>query len=154
MIFIINIAGRMMKRWSCGAGGSTVPSPYMTSVSSTTITSLPNKTRDKSRNLTPNRSRDKSRKSQSRDSHHVPASRDKSDSHDARSGSARVGARSAGAKKITVSASDNALIVTREGDQIARKTAANLKNPRSKRFVQSVWTEEFCKLMDLRMYSH
>ncbi|XP_063692445.1 uncharacterized protein LOC134824471 [Bolinopsis microptera] len=139
--------GRMMKRWS-----SETNSPYMASVSSTTITSLPNK------NKPPSRSRDKIRKSQSRDSHHP--TRDKSTSRDARGSSARdnsvsrVGSKSAGAKKIPVSASDNALIVTREGDQIARKTAANLKNPRSKRFVQSVWTEEFCKLMDLRMYSH
>ena len=39
-------------------------------------------------------------------------------------------------------------------DQISLKTAAPLKNPRSKQFVQSVWTEEFCKLMDLRMYLH
>ena len=135
-----------------------MPSPYMTSVSSTTITSLPNKSRDKSRNSTPNRSRDKSRKSQSRNSLHTPGPRDKSESRDARSSSARdksrAGVRSAGSNKVTVSASDNALIVTREGEQIARKTAANLKNPRSKRFVQSVWTEEFCKLMDLRMYSH
>ena len=136
-----------MKRWSSGTN-----SPYMASVSSTTITSLPNK------NKPPSRSRDKIRKSQSRDSHHP--TRDKSTSRDARGSSARdnsvsrVGSKSAGAKKIPVSASDNALIVTREGDQIARKTAANLKNPRSKRFVQSVWTEEFCKLMDLRMYSH
>lgn len=31
---------------------------------------------------------------------------------------------------------------------------ASLKHSRSKRFVQSVWTKEFCKLMDLRMYNH
>ncbi|KAL5272706.1 hypothetical protein ACHWQZ_G000784 [Mnemiopsis leidyi] len=147
--------GRMMKRWSSGASNS----PYMASVSSTTITSLPNRTRTRNSARGPPRP-GSIRKSQSHDNSHQVTSRDKSQSRDARAGSARdksrVGARSAGAisKKSTVSASDNTLIVAREEDQISRKTAANLKNPRSKRFVQSVWTEEFCKLMDLRMYSH
>ena len=144
-----------MKRWNSGVSNS----PYMASVSSTTITSLPNRTRTRNSSRGPPR-QGSIRKSQSHDNSHQVTSRDQSQSRDARAGSARdrsrVGARSAGAnsKKTTVSASDNALIMAREEDPISRKTAANLKNPRSKRFVQSVWTEEFCKLMDLRMYSH
>ena len=45
--------------------------------------------------------------------------------------------------------------VSEDGVKVATgKTAAQLKSSKSKKFVESVWTKEFCKLMDMRLYSH
>ena len=122
--------GRVLTR-----ANSCVSSPY----------SVPSVTSISSRDLTKSRDATKSR--------------DNSRTASAGSRPARVGsAQQSRGKPARVGSAqqsrDKSVVSSQSCDEVDKKTAVRLKNPQSKRFVQSVWTKEFCKLMDLRMYSH